>query len=278
VSCPYPARILPGAAVNRFAAFAVACALLGCAREDAIPRYGVVVRHAYPHDTQAFTEGLSFRDGYLFESTGWRGHSSLRKVELATGKVVRKMNLSFEFYGEGSAPVGRELVALTWLSNLGFVYDRDTFALKRQFRYPGEGWGLASDERYLYMSDGSASIRVLDAATLRELRRIEVTAKGIPVERLNELEMVEGELFANVWKTDLIARIDPRTGKVLGWIDLEGLLPPAQRGTDDREAVLNGIAWDSHGRRLFVTGKLWPKLFHIELVRTSTLTLSGSPQ
>jgi glutamine cyclotransferase len=264
--------------MNRFAAFAVACALLGCSAEDAIPRYGVVVRHAYPHDPTAFTEGLSYRDGYLFESTGWRGHSSLRKVELATGKVVKQLGLSFEFYGEGSAAVGRDMVALTYTSNVGFVYDRDTFALKRHFRYKGEGWGLASDERYLYMSDGTDTIRVLDPATQQELRRIHVTARGIPVERLNELEMVEGELFANVWKTDTIARIDPRTGKVVGWIDLDGLLPPAQRGTDDREAVLNGIAWDSRGRRLFVTGKLWPRLFQVELVRAPRVALSGSPQ
>jgi glutamine cyclotransferase len=263
----YP--VFSGAAVKRLAAFAVAFALLGCTGEAAIPRYGFVVRHTYPHDPQAFTEGLSFRDGYLFESTGWRGHSTLRKVDLATGKVLRQAALSFEFYGEGSTPVGRELVALTYTSQVGFVYDRDTFALKRHFRYAGEGWGLASDERHLYMSDGSATIRVLEPGTLRESRRIEVTAKGIPVERLNELEVVEGELFANVWGTDLIARIDPRTGNVVGWIDLEGLLPPGQRGTDNDEAILNGIAYDSRGRRLFVTGKLWPRLFEIGLVRAA---------
>jgi glutamine cyclotransferase len=264
--------------VNRLAAFAVAFALLGCARQDAIPRYGFVVRHAYPHDPQAFTEGLSFRDGYLFESTGWRGHSTLRRVDLATGKVLQQAVLSFEFYGEGSTPVGSELVALTYTSRVGFVYDRDTFALKRHFRYTGEGWGLASDERYVYMSDGSATIRVLEPARLRELRRIRVTAKGIPVERLNELEMVEGELFANVWGTDLIARIDPRNGNVIGWIDLKGLLPPGQRGTDNGEATLNGIAYDSVARRLFVTGKLWPRLFEIELVRAPApgRALSGS--
>jgi glutamine cyclotransferase len=253
--------------VKRLAAFAIALALLGCARQDAIPRYGFVVRHTYPHDPQAFTEGLSFRDGYLFESTGWHGHSTLRKVDVATGKVLRQALLSFEFYGEGSTPVGSELVALTYTSQVGFVYDRDTFALKRHFRYTGEGWGLASDERFVYMSDGSASIRVLEAATLRELRRVRVTARGIPVDRLNELEIVEGELFANVWGTDLIARIDPRTGNVVGWIDLHGLLPRGQRGTANGEAVLNGIAWDSKARRLFVTGKLWPRLFEIELVR-----------
>jgi glutamine cyclotransferase len=264
---PSPAQCIDiEPAVNRIAALALACALLGCSRDDAIPRYGYAVRHSYPHDPQAYTEGLSFRDGYLFESTGWRGHSSVRRVDLATGKVLQKAALAFEHYGEGSAAVGQELVALTYTSQLGFVYDRATFALKRHFRYRGQGWGLASDERYLYMSDGSASVRVLDPATLRELRRFEVRAAGAPVPLLNELEMVEGQLFANVWKTDLIARIDPLTGKVVGWIDLEGLLPPAQRGTDEQDAVLNGIAWDSKARRLFVTGKLWPRLFEIELV------------
>jgi glutaminyl-peptide cyclotransferase len=255
-----------GATLNRLAALAFAGLLLGCAREEPIARYGFAVKNAYPHDTQAFTEGLWFRDGYLFESTGWRGHSSLRRVELATGKVLQKTDLAQEFYGEGSAPVGPDVVSLTWTSRTGFVYDRATFRLKRRFHYSGEGWGLASDERYVYMSDGTASIRVLDPTTFRELRRITVSARGIPIERLNELEVVEGELFANVWGTDQIARIDPRTGLVVGWIDLEGLLPPGQRGTSNNEAVLNGIAYDSKEGRLFVTGKLWPKVFEIELL------------
>jgi glutamine cyclotransferase len=252
--------------VNRIAVLVLACALAGCTGEEAIPRYGFVVRNSYPHDPQAFTEGLSFRDGYLFESTGWQGQSSLRKVELTSGKVLQWTKLGAEFYGEGSTPVGPQLVSLTFTSHIGFVYDRATFALQRRFHYAGEGWGLASDERYVYMSDGSATIRVLDPATLKEVRRIRVAAKGIPIERLNELEMVEGELFANVWRTDLIARIDPCTGKVLGWIDLGGLLPPDQRGTGNSEAVLNGIAYDGKNRRLFVTGKLWPKLFEILVV------------
>jgi glutamine cyclotransferase len=254
--------------VNRFAvlALAVACLLSGCAREDGLPRYGFAVRNVYPHDPQAFTEGLWFRDGYLFESTGWRGHSSLRRVELATGKVLQKADLAPDLYGEGSAPVGADIVSLTYKEQVGFVYDRATFTVKRRFHYAGEGWGLASDERLVYMSDGSADIRVLEPATLKEVRRIRVTAKGIPVERLNELEVVEGELFANVWGTDLIARINPRTGNVTGWIDLDGLLPPEQRGTRNKEAVLNGIAYDSDHRRLFVTGKLWPKVFEIELL------------
>jgi glutaminyl-peptide cyclotransferase len=259
----------PGAVLKPLVTLAFASLLLGCDRDEAIPRYGFVVRSVYPHDRQAFTEGLWFRDGHLFESTGWRGHSSLRKVDLETGKVLQKTRLAAEFYGEGSAPVGPEVVTLTWTSQVGFVYDRTTLKLKRRFHYKGEGWGLASDERYLYLSDGSASIRLLDPLTFKQLRVIQVTAKGIPVERLNELEVVEGELFANVWGTDLIARIDPRSGNVVGWIDLENLLPPDRRGTSNPEAVLNGIAYDNKGRRLFVTGKLWPKVFEIELLPPS---------
>jgi glutaminyl-peptide cyclotransferase len=163
--------------------------------------------------------------------------------------------------------VGETIVGLTWQSNVGFIYDAKTFAMKGRFNYKGEGWGLASDAKNVYMSDGSAEIRVLDPRTLDERRRISVTAEGKPIAQLNELEVVDGELFANVWGTDVIARIDPASGKVVGWIDLTGLLPPAQRGTDSPDAVLNGIAWDGKHRRLIVTGKLWPKLFEIELVQ-----------
>jgi glutaminyl-peptide cyclotransferase len=195
------------------------------------------------------------------------GRSSLRKVELASGKVLQKKDLAPEFFGEGSALVGQDIVGLTWTSHAGFVYDLKTFALKRRFNYAGEGWGLASDAQHLYMSDGSADIRVLDPKTLEEQRRIHVTAEGKPITQLNELEVVDGQLFANVWGTDVIARIDPASGNVVGWIDLTGLLPPEKRGTTSVDAVLNGIAWDSKHKRLYVTGKLWPKLFEIELVK-----------
>jgi glutaminyl-peptide cyclotransferase len=259
----------PGAPLNKLASFAFAAAALTGASlaQAAIPVYGFVVKNSYPHDPQAFTQGLFFRDGQLYESTGQKGQSSLRKVDLKTGKVLQKKELAAEYFGEGSTPVGDAIVGLTWQSNVGFVYDAKTFAMKGRFNYKGEGWGLASDAKNVYMSDGTAEIRVLDPKTLEERRRIRVTAEGKPIAQLNELEVVDGELFANVWGTDVIARIDPASGNVVGWIDLSGLLPPAQRGTDSPDAVLNGIAWDSKHRRLIVTGKLWPKLFEIELVQ-----------
>lgn len=240
--------------------------LVAGAAQAAVPVYGYVVKNAYPHDPKAFTQGLFFRDGHLYETTGRNGTSSLRKVDVKSGKVLRQADLPPEVFGEGSAPVGNDIVALTWTSQVGYVFDSKTFKLKQTFKYVGEGWGLASDAKQVYMSDGSSFIRILEPKTLKELRRIQVTHQGKPIAQLNELEMVEGELFSNVWGTDLIVRIDPATGKVTGVINLEGLLPPAQRGTLDPDAVLNGIAWDSKGKRLFVTGKLWPRLYEIELV------------
>jgi glutamine cyclotransferase len=251
----------------------LATPLLAClvwahgAAQAALPVYGFVVKNTYPHDPQAFTQGLSFKDGFLYETTGLNGKSTLRKVELASGKVVQKKDLAPEFFGEGSALVGDDIVGLTWTSHVGFIYDAKTFALKHRFNYAGEGWGLASDARNVYMSDGSAEIRVLEPKTLKEQRRIRVTADGQPLVQLNELEVVGGELFANIWGTDVIARIDPASGNVVGWINLAGLLPVDQRGTTSADAVLNGIAYDSKRKRLFVTGKLWPKLFEIELVQ-----------
>jgi glutaminyl-peptide cyclotransferase len=254
--------------VKKLAPFVLACSLLlAHAAHAAIPVYGFVVKNTYPHDPQAFTQGLFYKDGHLYETTGLQGRSSLRRVDLATGKVLQKKDLANEFFGEGSASVGNDIVGLTWTSHVGFVYDQKTFALKRRFNYQGEGWGLASDAQRLYMSDGSNAIRVLDAKTLDEVRRIQVTAEGKPIRNLNELEVVDGQVYANVWGTDVIARIDPQSGNVVGWIDLTGLLPAAQRGTDSPDAVLNGIAYDGKRHRLFVTGKLWPKIFEIELVQ-----------
>jgi glutamine cyclotransferase len=257
-----------GVILKRLAILSLAASLLvPAAAQAAVPVYGFVVKNTYPHDPQAYTQGLFYKDGHLYESTGQNGRSSLRKVDLASGKVLQKKNLADEFFGEGSAAVGNEIIALTWTSHVGFVYDIKNFNLKRRFNYAGEGWGLASGGEHLYMSDGSPAIRVLDPTTLAEVRRIQVTADGKPVARLNELEVVDGQIFANVWGTDVIARIDPATGNVVGWIDLTGLLPQDKRGTDSVDAVLNGIAYDSKRHRLFVTGKLWPKLFEIELVQ-----------
>jgi glutamine cyclotransferase len=245
----------------------LACALFGSgATQAAIPVYGFVVKKAYPHDPQAFTQGLFFRDGFMYESTGLKGSSTVRKVELATGKVLQKTDLAPNFFGEGITGIGNDIVSITWTSEVGFVFDLKTFKLRQRFSYSGEGWGLANDGQRIYMSDGSSSIRVLDRKTLAETRRIQVTADGKPIDRLNELEWIEGELFANIWGTDVIARINPETGQVHGWIDLTGLLDPARYSTSSPDAVLNGIAYDSKRRRLFVTGKLWPKLFEIDLV------------
>jgi glutaminyl-peptide cyclotransferase len=258
--------------MNKLAFFPLAAALSLSASfmpqaQAAIPIYGFVVKNTYPHDPQAFTQGLFFKDGHLYETTGQKGQSSLRRVDLKTGKVLQKKDLAPEYFGEGSTAVGENIVGLTWQSNVGFVYDAKTFSLKSRFNYKGEGWGLASDANAVYMSDGTPEIRVLDPKTLEEKRRIRVNAEGKPVPQLNELEVVDGQLYANVWGTDVIARIDPASGNVVGWIDLTGLLPPDKRGTSNVDAVLNGIAYEPKGKHLYVTGKLWPKLFEIELIK-----------
>ena len=243
------------------------------AAEPAIPVWGYRVVKSYPHDPGAFTEGLFFKDGDLFESTGLNGRSTIRRVKLETGEVVQRVSLPDELFGEGIVDWKDRLVGLTWQSQFGFVLDLKTFELKGRFGYPGEGWGLTRDDRELIMSDGTAELRFLDPETLRETRRVKVTAAGQPVTRLNELEWVEGEVYANVWQTDRIARIDPKSGRVVGWIELGGLLRaglggPRREDADPNVDVLNGIAWDAATRRLFVTGKYWPKLFEIQLVRT----------
>jgi glutamine cyclotransferase len=222
------------------------------------------VVNTYPHDREAFTQGLEYRNGFLYEGTGLHGRSTLRKVKLETGIVLQKLSLPPQFFGEGISVVGDRIVQLTWQSETGFVWGLQDFKLQRQFTYRGEGWGLTTDGRHLYFSDGTDEIRVLDSQTLAETRRIRVRENGRPLKDLNELEWVEGEILANVWQTDRIVKINPLTGRVTGSIDLTGILPaPERAGTD----VLNGIAYDAAGKRLFVTGKLWPKLFHIRLVK-----------
>ncbi|MDL2358250.1 MAG: glutaminyl-peptide cyclotransferase, partial [Pseudomonadota bacterium] len=212
--------------------------------QAAIPVYAFMVKHAYPHDTQAFTQGLYIKDGVLYESTGLKGQSSIRRVQLETGRVLQKKDVPAEYFGEGIAPAGADIVSLTWTSKVGFVYDAKTFAIKRKFAYEGEGWGLTSNGKQLFMSDGTPAIRVLDPVTLAEVRRIQVTADGKPIVNLNELEWVDGQIFANVWGSDVIARIDPASGNVVGWIDLAGLADPAWKGMGPDD-VLNGIAWDA---------------------------------
>jgi glutamine cyclotransferase len=254
----------------RFTAFLGAlagCLSLAFAVQPAraqVPVYGFHVVHAYPHDPKAFTEGLFYQDGALYESTGLEGHSDIRKVELATGRVLRSHPIDAKYFGEGIVAWNGRLMELTWRSQIGFVYDEASFKPLSSFRYAGEGWALTRDDHRLIMSDGTPDIRFLDPETLQETGRIHVTYEGRLVKNINELEWVKGEIYANIWQTDLIARIDPESGRIVSWIDLKGLLPASeQRGVD----VLNGIAYDAEHDRLFVTGKLWPKLYEIKLVR-----------
>lgn len=223
--------------------------------------YRVAARH--PHDPGAFTQGLVYLDGFLYESTGQYGESTLRKVEIATGRVLRKKELGREYFAEGLAQRAGRFYQLTWREKIGFIYAAGDFSRVGSFAYETEGWGLAHDGRRLVMSDGSHTLAFLDPKTFAAAERLPVLYRGIPVDRLNELEVVRGEIWANVWLTDRIVRIDPATGFVTGWLDLSALYPRQER---TREAdVMNGIAFDEAGNRLFVTGKYWPWLFELSL-------------
>jgi len=226
---------------------------------------GFEIVHTYPHDATAFTQGLIYVDGHLYESTGLNGRSSLRMVDLGTGNVLQKHDLPAEYFGEGLTDWGSTLIQLTWTSHRAFVYDRFSFSPQRTFAFAGEGWGLTHDQTQLIMSDGSSYLRFLDPKTFRETRRVQVVDdSGHGLENLNELEYIRGQIYANVWQTDDIVRISPRTGKILGRIDLGGVID--KRELHGEGAVLNGIAYDSAHDRIFVTGKLWPKLFEIKIV------------
>lgn len=226
--------------------------------------YSYVVINQFPHDPQAFTQGFLYSEGFFYEGTGLYGQSSLRKVNPETGEVIKKRELTENLFGEGIALYKDKIVQLTWKENLGLVYNRESFTVLEVFSYPTEGWGLTYDGKHLIMSDGSATLRFLDPETFAPVRQVQVTSSRGPVQNLNELEYIKGEVYANVWLTDYIVRIDPQTGKVTGWIDLSGLLPRETiRGVVD---VLNGIAYDHEQDRLFVTGKLWPFVFEIRLV------------
>ena len=228
------------------------------------PVHGYSVVRSYPHDPQAFTQGLEFVDGVLYESTGQHGASGIRRVKLETGEVLQVQPLDRAHFGEGITVWRDRIVQLTWQSGIGFVYDRETLRLQRTFKYAGEGWGLTHDGRRLIMSDGSATgtLRFLDPETLRVTGILRVHDNGRPVAGLNELEFVRGEIYANVWQTERIAVISPASGKVTAWIDLRGLLSPREAAGVD---VMNGIAYDAKGDRLFVTGKYWPRLFEIKI-------------
>jgi glutaminyl-peptide cyclotransferase len=227
------------------------------------PEYTFTVVHVFPHDTSAYTQGLAYRDGFLYEGTGRNGQSSLRKVRLETGEVLQQVNLEPEYFGEGITILRDKVYQLTWQSKVGFVYDLSSFRQLRKFSYSGEGWGLATDGHDLFLSDGTAEIRVLDPENFKEKRRLKVHDGSTAIDELNELEFVEGQIFANVWHKNRIARVSPQTGEVVGWIDLDGILSSVYRL--EPEAVLNGIAYDPTGKRLFVTGKLWPKIFEITI-------------
>lgn len=230
-----------------------------------IINYGYEVVNAWPHDARAFTQGLFYHEGSLIESTGQYGESTLREVDLRTGKVIRKVDVPPQFFAEGAAILDGKVYQLTWTHGRGFIYDPRTFKKLGEFRYDGEGWGLTSDGRSLIMSDGTGEIRFLDPENFSVVRTLSVSDRGRPLRDLNELEFVRGEIFANIWHSDRIARIDPQSGVVRGWIDLAGILPAGE--ASGGEAVLNGIAYDETGDRLFVTGKLWPKLFEIKLIQ-----------
>jgi glutaminyl-peptide cyclotransferase len=226
-----------------------------------VPSATAQIVATYPHDPQAYTEGLFYQGGYLYESTGTVGKSGLRKVALKTGKVLASAAVDPPLYGEGIAPWGDTILSLTWKNGIGFRWSRDGFAKLGSFVYDGEGWALTGNGTDLIMSDGSAILRFVDPATFTVRRRLQVTADGQPVTNLNELEYVDGEILANVWLTDRIARIDPTSGRVIGWIDVSEL--HRRSGATAQNDVANGIAWDGKKRRLFVTGKDWPYLFQI---------------
>jgi glutaminyl-peptide cyclotransferase len=249
--------------------------LFGCKKDAPIPEpsnttqptvvtpvYTYEIIATYPHDPNAFTQGLQFVDGILYEGTGLEGRSVVRKVELKNGKVLEEVKSDPMYFGEGIVVLGQSIYQITYVTEKGFVYDKKSLAKVDSFTYKGEGWGLTTDGASLIMSNGSSRINFLDPLTRSTTRSIEVLDGSDPVWNINELEYIKGEIWANIWMTDRIVRIDPATGKVLGWIDVSGILPPAER---PRDGVLNGIAYDAATDRIFVTGKLWPKLFEIKI-------------
>jgi glutamine cyclotransferase len=246
------------------AAVAVAVAAWAQLAHHGPTLYGFRVIAAYPHDPGAYTQGLVIDGGHLYEGTGRYGASSVRRVDLKTGRVEKIHAIDNEYFGEGIAILGKRLYELTWKNQLAFVYDLDTFNVVQTFKYSTEGWGLTHDGEHLILSDGSATLRFLDPATFKTVREITVHDGEQPVAKLNELEFIDGEIWSNVWYDDRIARISPADGRVLGWVDLAGIYPQSARGSDD---VLNGIAYDAAKRKIYVTGKDWPQLYEIDVVR-----------
>lgn len=254
------ARFLP-----RFArCLALVCALVPVACVAAAPVAGYKVVAKFPHSTESYTEGFFYLNGLFYEGTGMKGRSAVMAIEPATGKVVQKLDLPGQYFGEGIIDWGPNLYEWTWQSHVGFVYDRFSLRQVAQFTYDGEGWGMTRSAKEIITSDGSSTLRFRDAKTFKETRHIVVRDGAKEIAELNELEYVKGEIYANVWHEDRIARISPADGHVIGWIDLSGILPDTEKV--DAESVLNGIAYDAQHDRLFVTGKQWPAIFEIKMV------------
>jgi glutamine cyclotransferase len=236
--------------------------LLLAQTKTSTPVYGYQVVNRFPHDRGAFTEGLFVLDDEFFESTGLEGKSNFRRVDIATGRVKQQYNIPSQYFGEGIVAFGNQLFQLTYKTGVAFVYDRSTFRLLKTYNYSGEGWGMTTDGKRLIMSDGTSQLRFLDPATFKETGRLSVTDAGRPIDQLNELEWIKGEIWANIWLTQRIARINPQTGRVISWLDLSGILSVMESaGTD----AMNGIAYDAKTDRIFVTGKFWPRVFEIKV-------------
>ncbi len=235
------------------------------ATAPAVPIYKLKIIKVFPHDPEAFTEGLFYDHGSLYESTGRNGQSSVRQVNLDTGQVIQQAPIDSHYFGEGIAPWNGHIVGLTWQTEKGFVWNQADLHLKSTFAYKGEGWGMTGNAKNLIMSDGTPTLKFLDPVTLKVAKTITVTYLGKPVDQVNELEWIDGQILANIWRTRDIVRIDPTTGKITGVIDLSNL-PEVNTPPSDPDAVANGIAFDPKGHRIFVTGKLWPHLYQVELV------------
>jgi glutamine cyclotransferase len=227
--------------------------------------YTYTVANTFPHDPAAFTQGLIYLDDIFYEGTGLYTQSTLRQVDVNTGKVLKLKNLPDDQFGEGITVLGDRLFQLTWKNHVGYIYNKDTFEQLGTFTYPTEGWGITHDGKKLIMSDGTDTLYFWDPKTMTEIDRVRVYDATGPVVNLNELEYIDGEVWANIWQTNYIARIDPVTGQVRGWVDLSNVLPLEYRNGDKKVDVLNGIAYDAALGRLFVTGKLWPKIFEIKV-------------
>ncbi|MFC2056923.1 glutaminyl-peptide cyclotransferase [Chloroflexota bacterium] len=264
-------KLLVGCLLSAVVATTVSCTVYPKTREDeqkatprSVPTYTFTILDSYIHDRDAFTQGLAFENGALYEGTGLHGKSSLRRVDLKTGNVLQVYTLPYEYFGEGITIFRDTVIQLTQRSKKGFVYDKNSFDVLREFTYETEGWGITHDGKRLIMSDGTSTLYFLDADTFEIIDHIQVHGNNKPINNLNELEFIDGQIYANIWLTENIAIIDPQDGRVTGWIDLSGILPPQSDGKP--VDVLNGIAYDAANGRLFVTGKLWPQLFEIELM------------